>query len=108
MLSNVNEKTQISGSSPTGSDVVEPLDFAVPFGSNDGIVNARLIGCPVHLRAKTAFRLLQSDVGLTMKQCVHGDVPTYCAAKHSDEFDLVIGISQKREMQNYSLRSCIT
>jgi hypothetical protein len=57
------------------------------FGSNGCVVDVRRIGRRVHLRAKTAFRLLQADVGLAMKQSVHGDVPTYRTANHNDEFD---------------------
>jgi hypothetical protein len=78
---------------PNQIDVGKLLDFAILFGSNGGVVDVCLISRRKHLRAKTAFSLLQPDVGLTKKQRVHGDVPTYRAAKHSEIFDLVIRIS---------------
>jgi hypothetical protein len=42
-------------------------------------------------------QLIRRTSNLTMKQCVHGDVSTDCAVKHSDEFDLFIELVNNRK-----------
>lgn len=70
---------------PIGTEAGESFDLGVQIGSHVGKVDVREIERREHLLAKTAFRLLQYDVSLAMKQWVYPDALTYRTIKHMGE-----------------------